>query len=639
MQYSIYIFYRLFTGAIQLLPLKLVFRLGAMLGTLAYYLAIPFRRVVYSNLRIAFGNEKSETEIRILAKTHFKQLGANLLSCFKIAKLEKSQVEKIFETENLDRLDAALEQGKGVILVLSHLGNWELFAQICQFRSQYSWGTIYRALDNRYIENDFCKLRTQRGVQLFDRKRGFKSPIQFLRNGGALGILVDQHAGDTGFWLPFFGRLASTSGLAGVCALHTDAILLPIAIYTQGTARWKLSVSEPIPTSKDDTTESIALKINRSVETQIRRSVPDWFWVHNRWKTPKTKFLLGDHAYRICATGVTKPFRILIRSTNWLGDAVMTFPAIEAIGNSRPDAEITVLTHAKLADLWKTVPCVKHILTIDPKQKDVWSVATTIRNAGPFDVAIVLPNSVRSALEVWLAKVPRRIGYPAKWRRSFLNQHIKEKPHSKKNSPRHQRFHYLELARQIGANIEKASLGLEHRVEGTPLKLTLCPGAEYGGAKRWLPERFAEVAIRVSAQFPGSQWHLVGTQKDYPISQEILNAAGDSQKHLFENWMGRTSLTQLIDLLRTSHLLLTNDTGTMHLAAWLGVPVVAIFGSTEHRATGPVGIDEERIRVIRNKVDCSPCFLRECPIDFRCMQSVSADQVVTTVIDLLKTRC
>ena len=160
-----------------------------------------------------------------------------------------------------------------------------------------------------------------------------------------------------------------------------------------------------------------------------------------------------------------------------------------------------------------------------------------------------------------------------------------------------------------------------------PLQIGLCPGAEYGPAKRWLPERFAEVASKVNAQ-SSAQWILFGTKNDAATGERIAAAIGE---HCV-NRIGQTTLEQLINELRKCRLLLTNDTGTMHLAALLGVPVVAIFGSTEPRLTGPLGNGHI---VVRNHVECSPCFLRQCPIDFRCMKSIRAEQVADAVLSIV----
>jgi lipopolysaccharide heptosyltransferase II len=192
--------------------------------------------------------------------------------------------------------------------------------------------------------------------------------------------------------------------------------------------------------------------------------------------------------------------------------------------------------------------------------------------------------------------------------------------------------HYLALAEFVGAEIHGA---IDQPSEGSQAKkeppvIGLCPGAEYGPAKRWLPERFAEV-VRLVRERTEAEWKVFGVEKDRPISDAIISAAGIPCTDL----VGKTSLAQLMEELRTCDLLLTNDTGTMHLAAMLRVPTVSIFGSTEPALTGPLG---PRHRVLRHHVACSPCFLRECPIDFRCMKKIEVSEVVEAVLTALPDR-
>jgi heptosyltransferase-2 len=188
----------------------------------------------------------------------------------------------------------------------------------------------------------------------------------------------------------------------------------------------------------------------------------------------------------------------------------------------------------------------------------------------------------------------------------------------------------LKIAQDLGARVDSSALNAgfaRNDVDRGNGKLALCPGAEYGPAKRWLTERFAEAAGAIATQRQ-AQWILFGTAKDAAIGEIISKSLGDK----CVNRIGQTNLEQLIDELRTCRLLLTNDTGTMHLGSLLGIPTVAIFGSTEPRLTAPLG---NRHIVLRHQVECSPCFLRECPIDFRCMKAVTVSEVVDAVLSML----
>ncbi len=413
-------------------------------------------------------------------------------------------------------------------------------------------------------------------------------------------------------------------------AKRTRAALIAAAVYTQGVGRWQM-VFTPRFDTPGDTVESLTAKANEIIAEQIRRAPEDWFWVHNRWKTPQPNFLLTRYKRGVYLPSTVsqqnlQPFRILIRASNWLGDAAISVPAIRAIKNGRPDAHITVAAPLKIASMWKLVPEVDAIVPL--KGHSLLVAVRSIRRQPRFDVAILFPNSLRVALEAWLAGVPRRVGYRGHFRSWLLNQVVPESP--RLGPPEHQAFHYLHIAHELGARADLRDLVHVNAVRHVDLsrsKIALCPGAEYGPAKRWLPERFAEAAAAVAAQSP-VQWILFGTKSDAVIGEQICKALGDS----CINRIGQTTLDQLIDELRECRLLLTNDTGTMHLASLLGVPVVAIFGSTDPRLTGPLG---QGHTILRHQVECSPCFLRECPIDFRCMKAVSVEEVADAVLSIL----
>ena len=489
--------------------------------------------------------------------------------------------------------------------------------------------TVYQPLKNRYIDKHVRKLRGRAGVELFDRNEGFQKAIELLRGGGAIGILSDQHAGDQGLWVPFFGKLASTTSLPALLAKRTGAAVLGTAIYTEAPGRWRMSFAERID-EKGDSVEAITAKANQLIANQTRVAPEDGFWLHNRWKTPRPNFLLTRYKRGLFVpkdSGSLQPFRILIRSSNWLGDAVMSAPAVRAIKRGRPDAHVTILVPEKIAPMWKLISEVDEVLALP--NKSLLSARRLIARQKPFDVAILFPNSLRVALETW--RVPRKVGYRGHNRSWLLNQIVREP--RKPGPPEHHAIRFLRIADDCGADVD-----LTKKIDNFSFPQTsnikrqtslgLCPGAEYGPAKRWLPERFAETAAPISEKTK-AKWILLGTKNDQAIGETIAATLGEN----CVNRIGQTTLDELIDQLRECRALLTNDTGTMHLAALLGVPVVAVFGSTEPALTGPLG--NEHV-IVRHHVECSPCFLRECPIDFRCMKEVTTQQVIDAMMSILR---
>src|SRR5213595_1645914 len=641
LDFVVYLLYRAGSAIAAGLPLPVLFVAGEFLGFCAWLLSGKYRSLAKRNVAIAFTNEKTSQEMRRLVRRHFQRLGANLLCSVKLMQIPPEKILERVEVENIEAMDREFRAGVPVVLVLSHLGIWELFAQLMpKFVGYVRNASVYQGLGNCFIDKHVRRTRSQAGLELFDRNDGFEPVIDLLRSGGGVGVLSDQHAGDHGVWTPFFGRLASTSPLPALLAKRTRAALIAAGVYTTGAARWRMVFTERF----DQPAASVAdltSRINEIIEKQIRVAPEDWFWVHNRWKTPEPNFLLARYKRGVyLPPGISardlKPFRILIRSSNWLGDAAMSVPAVRAIKTGRPDAHITVAVPSKIASMWKLVPEVSEIIPLP--NKSLLATVRSIRRQSSFDVVILFPNSLRAALETWLTGIPRRVGHRGHFRSWLLNQIIcqRETP----GPIEHQADRYMRVARELGASVQDNWREALPRVRdisdgsGTvPLgddrvKLALSPGAEYGSAKRWLPQRFAEVAAAVAAKL-SVQWILLGTPKDIAAGEMIARTLG----HSCVNRVGETTLEQLIEELRECRLLLTNDTGTMHLASLLGVPTVAIFGSTEPRLTAPLG---DRHIIVRHQVECSPCFLRECPIDFRCMKAVSVDEAINGVLVLLQ---
>jgi lipopolysaccharide heptosyltransferase II len=629
LDFVVYVLFRAGSAIAAALPLRFLFAVGQFLGCCAWLVSRKYRHLAERNVAIAFGDEKSPRELHCLVRDHFRRLGANFLCSAKLTAMPPEEILRRVKVENIEAMAREFRAGVPVVLVLSHLGTWELFAQLMpKFVGFVRNASVYQKLGNRFIDEHVRRTRSQTGLELFGRQAGFEPVIELLRSGGGVGVLSDQHAGDHGLWTPFFGRLASTSPLPALLAKRTRAAIIAAGVYTIGPARWRMVFTERFDQPGGSVAE-LTSRINEIIEKQIRVAPEDWFWVHNRWKTPEPNFLLARYKRGVyLPPGISarelKPFRILIRSSNWLGDAVMSVPAVRAIKNGRPDARVTVAAPVNIAPMWKLVPEVDTIIPL-PNDSPL-PVISLLKRERNFDVAILFPNSLRVALESWLSGIPRRVGYRGHWRRLLLNQTVREP--RKPGPPEHHSLRFLRIARECGAETPNAQpLPETTNIKSQTSKLGLCPGAEYGPAKRWLPERFAEVAAKVSAQ-SSAQWILFGTRNDMAIGDQIATAIGD---HCV-NRIGQTTLDQLIDELRECRLLLTNDTGTMHLAALLGVPVVAIFGSTEPRLTGPLG---DGHIILRHHVECSPCFLRECPIDFRCMKAVRSEEVADAVLSIL----
>jgi heptosyltransferase II len=339
--------------------------------------------------------------------------------------------------------------------------------------------------------------------------------------------------------------------------------------------------------------------------------------------------------------------RILVRSTNWVGDAVMSLPALEALRAQFPRAEIVLLSKAWVSELYWYHPAVNRQIIYKPERehRGPLGFARLIRQlrAERFDAALLFQNAFQAAWMIWLARIPMRIGY-ARDGRSFLLDDAIEPPTPAAYG--HQIYYYLQLLFRAGF-IEKPRLVEEIRLRltdgernwaakklealglsGPRFVVGMAPGATFGPAKRWLPERFGALADRLTSAL-NADVLLFGSVAERPLTEEIAAA----MKHTPAIAAGETSLRQLLALMARCRLVVANDSGPMHLAAALGIPLVAIFGSTDERATGPVGT---RVRIVKRDVECSPCGRRVCPIDFRCMGGLSVEEVFRATLECVK---
>ena len=336
--------------------------------------------------------------------------------------------------------------------------------------------------------------------------------------------------------------------------------------------------------------------------------------------------------------------RIIVRVPNWVGDAVMCTPALLTLREVFPMASIAVLARPSIADLLRSHPAVDSLVLYDYKGSHSGlggklSLIRQLRKEG-YDLAILLQNAVEAALLVWLAGIPHRIGYPTDGRGVLLSHSVPLPIHAEML---HQVEYYQRLLMfltgrdsmysptlavlpdEVKSINEKLNvLGVK---EGDVL-IGLNPGSVYGGAKRWLPERFAESADRL-VESPALQKNHNGSVRcvivGAPGEEDLGETIAGKMRHRPIVLSGKTTLQGLMALIKRCHLLITNDTGPMHIANAFGVPVVAIFGPTDHTTTSPF---IEPYSIVRCPVDCSPCLLRECPIDHRCMTHVTVDEVV-----------
>ncbi|MEO5722174.1 MAG: hypothetical protein ABIR71_11975 [Chthoniobacterales bacterium] len=407
--FASYLGFRFFEGLVRLLPLELAFSLGRLGGALSYHLLRKRRHLALGNLRLAFGTDMSEAQLRALNREHFQLLGANLLAGFRASRMSDDEVWKRVEANiPAERLPP------GWVALISHIGNWELFSHLSGRYPEYRYGAIFQGLSNPYIDRYLGETRAGSGNILFDRRTELLKCVRFLKEGGVVGVLIDQGAGYAGLWTPLFNRLTSSSTLAATLAIRTGHPVVPIAINTAGHARWKMTISEPVYPPEDGDTEVFTARINRLLEEQIRRHPADWLWAHNRWKPLRPHLLFARDQRRVFFPPEfdrTKldPFRILIVSPDEPEHAAATHAAVAAIKNGRPDVWLGVLVPQAVAQLWENMPEVDASI-VWPSDASPFEMAAQIKDHARFDAAIFFEPRLRSALAVFLAGIPIRVG-------------------------------------------------------------------------------------------------------------------------------------------------------------------------------------------------------------------------------------
>ncbi|MBI4472830.1 MAG: lipopolysaccharide heptosyltransferase II [Acidobacteria bacterium] len=332
------------------------------------------------------------------------------------------------------------------------------------------------------------------------------------------------------------------------------------------------------------------------------------------------------------------PRKILIRGPNWIGDAVLAVPAMKALRARFPEAEITILVRPWVAGLFSSAPFIDRVWS-EPRPTSLsdWKRITRHIRVQDFDLAVLLPNSFESALMMYLSGIPNRVGYATDGRSWMLTNAV-----APAGEARHQVFYYLDLVKSLSANVAEPSITIEATneeranarkllsAEGIPHDaqfMVLNPGAAYGSAKRWDTDRFGAVADALASELRFAV-AIIGSANERDVAETITIRLKSRAAVL----SGKTSLETLIGVLAEASLMITNDSGPMHIAAALGTPTVAVFGSTDERVTSPFG---PRTRVVKRPVECSPCLLRDCPIDHRCMENVSVDDVYRAAKELV----
>ena len=580
---------------------------SAVLGDAVFFLLPRRRRIVLSNLNHAFPDRPRAWRHRV-GRASCRRLIETGLFSLATPFLDEARLRKILCLSPELRAAIATHQGnpQATLFCSPHIAYWEAQTAMALLlpRPFPEFGIIYRPLDNPAADALVKRSRERFGMRLLSRKAGFQEALKILRRQGFVGVLFDQNAGLQGALTTLFGRVCSTTELPGLMAEKFSGRVY--GVYPRRLGFWRVELNAvPVPT--DGTSAGTTIALNHWLEDLLSRDenvCASWLWSHDRWRNqdiPVRRFRLeakrnlldADNAAR-GLTALPRRTRLWVRLPNWLGDGVMALPLLRALRVSRPDAEITLIGKAAFAPLVQGWGVADRYEPLPPPGIGYFRHFWRQRHAYP-DIYLLFTNSLRGDLEAWLTRCPQRFGLVRPGKPRPLLSHAYRVPADFEEQRHHQLELWENFLRHFGlsGSLDFAPLSSAlrppstvHRPPSSALRppssaIGLITGSENTPAKRW-PVPHWRALIEA---FPQQHFVLFGTANDATITHAI--ATGFSPERVTD-LAGQTDLPGFATQLRDCALLVTNDTGGMHLANVLGVPLIALFGPTNSVRTGPV---------------------------------------------------
>lgn len=603
-------------------PEWLLRAIAAALGETLFLVARGRRRLMLSNLDHAFpdrppgwGKAVARASSRRLVETGLLSLATPFLPERRIRRIARLSPTVAEWARDL------ADHPRPVVLGTLHLALWETqtWLKLLCPTPLPAFGIVFRPLNQPSV-NAYVKTTRERfGMRLLSRREGFVDAIRILRGNGCVGILVDQNAGMQGALTTFLGRVCSTTELPGLLAVRTGAEVR--SFHPRRTGFWRVEFdSQPI--AHDGTAAGVTVAFNRWLEQALARDVglcACWLWIHDRWRhqdeparrlrLESKRDLLQDEMRLRGWAELPRRTRLWIRLPNWLGDVVMALPLLRALRASRPDAEIVLLARPRFLPLLSRLGVADRLEALPPRGRAYWRRFLRLRSAHP-DLWLLFTHSVRGDLEARLAGAPQRFGIVRTGRFRPLLTHAYRPPRGFDGPTRHQFDLWEAFLRHFGllGEIDRSPLvhgrtATSGRCQGgtgvppvprtspdpaeggpgapSPAPIGLIPGSENEPAKRWPVAHWR----RLIEDFPTRRFVLFGTANDAGITAAVADGFAPER---VEDLAGKTDLEAFAERLLGCRLLVSNDTGGMHLANALGLPVVALFGPTNPLRTAPV---------------------------------------------------
>ncbi len=574
------------------------------LGHAVFFLLRRRRRLFFSNLDHAFPNRTRRWQASIarqsscrFVETAFLSLASPFMSDARLRRLAA------ITPETLRYFADHHSQAYPLVVAAPHIAYWESLTTLGLFLDVPlpEFGVVFRPLDNPTADAWVKSTRERHGMRLLSRKDGLAEAFRILRRKGVVGVLFDQNAGLQGALTTLFGRVCSTSELAGMLVERSGARI--VAFYPRRLGFWKLQLeSEEI--FHDGTTAGALFALNRWLETKLSADdnlCASWLWSHDRWRhqdMPEKRLRLESRRDLLPAelssrglSALPRKTRIFIRMPNWLGDVVMALPLLRALRLSRPDAELTLIAKASFLPLLRDWGVADRLEALPSTRGPAYFLHFwKLRHRQP-DAYLLFTNSLRGDIEAWLTRCRQRFGMVRPGKQRPLLSHRFPVPQGFDERQHHQLELWESFLAAFGlkAPADRSPLGTGRtgapQAAGSSPTIGLIAGSENNPEKRWPVEHWRTLTHALARAYPGATLLLLGTANDRPITAAIARDAATDQVH---DLAGRTNLNDYVARLRSCDLLVTNDTGGMHLANALGVPLLALFGPTNPVRTGPV---------------------------------------------------
>ena len=562
-------------------------------GLLLYHLYRTRRKILLKNLYIAFP-ERSEAWRRKLARVNCARWVETVWLFLCASRWNPSRVKKHLSLSPSFKnwIEHLNKQPHATVLLIPHLNLMELMTQVpCLFEKFPRTGIVYRPFKNAALEHWIRQTRERFGIRLLSRKRGLQTLETLLANKGLVGFLFDQSTGDVGCLTTFMERLASSTPLPGIYAEKFQADIAVVYVKRTGFCRAELCIEELAVEKK---AIPITLAADRWLEKKLRTDATfyeNWLWLHRRWKTqehPDRRFRIEQK--RNClpetcgANGwkqLPKKTDVWIRLPKWLGDCVMSYPVVTALRRARPDFYLHAVVAENLADLVKNHFPVDHVVTLPkPSGLSYFRPFLAIRKRYP-DVWINFPNSQRTDIEAFCSGATQRFGIQKKHRRFLLTHTVRMQP----EADEHQVQFWYRFLQNFGLNVS-----LERKPFFEPKKFTTVTafgcfvGSANTPAKRWPTEHWRQVIGKLLQTFPNAQCVLLGSASDRPLCETVAESLPTERIQISA---GKTDISALETQFRTLDFVISADSGGLHVANFLGLPTVALFGFTNPSYSKP----------------------------------------------------